>query len=106
MGLEEQNLVVNTLTLAAIVTAVGVLWKVAVSGRRLVKSLGQFLGDWTGEPARPGHAARPGIPQRLERLEVGQAEIRQQLRVTGGDSLRDAVDRIPPNDTDYGGSRP
>lgn len=93
----QQNLVINLLTLAAIITALGVIGRLALSARRFFRATGQFLDDWTGQPARPGHRARPGIPQRLEALETGQAEIRAQLRTNDGSSLRDAVDRIPPN---------
>lgn len=49
--------------------------------------LTHFLDDWFGEVARPGFAARPGIPERLESVEG-------QLRAKDGSSLRDAVTRI------------
>lgn len=46
-----------------------------------------FLEDWRGEEARPGVAARPGVPERLAAIEA-------ELRPNSGHSLRDAVTRI------------
>jgi hypothetical protein len=54
---------------------------------RVTNRAGQFFDDWQGEPARLGFAARPGIPERIERLE-------QQLNPNGGMSLRDQTNRI------------
>lgn len=89
----QTNVVLNLLTLAAIITALGVLWRVALSGRRIARLVNQFFDDWNGQPARPGHARRLGIPERLESVEAAQVDIRAELRPNGGGSLRDAVDR-------------
>lgn len=55
--------------------------------RRLAKQNEEFREDWYGEPARPGRAAVPGVPERLARIE-------QEFRTNGGGSLRDALNRV------------
>lgn len=50
------------------------------------RALGNFLDDWSGEPARPGYAGRTGVMTRLSQLENN-----------GGSSIKDAVDRIEEN---------
>lgn len=70
--------------LATIVTAVylGGRWML-----RTLRKLGDFLEDWSGEPPRPGVPGRPGVMDRLARIEA-------QLKPNGGSTLRDAVSRI------------
>ena len=91
------GIVVLAAALASIAKLIGVV-------DRGMKRANQFLDDWGGEPARPGYAARPGMPERLERIETSQArtEIRldnveAQLTPANGavsGTLRDTVDRI------------
>lgn len=67
-----------------VLTLVGTLgWKLF----KLIKKTGQFLDDWSGEPARPGHEATPGVVARITAME-------EQLTNNGGSSMKDAVDRI------------
>jgi hypothetical protein len=69
----------------AVLAALGALWRfVVVPSRRLLRMVGEFLRDWRGEPARPGHRAAPGVPERL-------AAIEQELRTNSGSTLRDVV---------------
>lgn len=46
-----------------------------------------FFDDWNGEDARPGFDARPGVPERVSRIEA-------QLQTNGGLSLKDQMNRI------------
>lgn len=66
-----------------------------------IRKVNEFLEDWRGEDARPGHARRLGVPERLESIETrlvrveGQVnKVKGQVESNGGSSLRDAVDRI------------
>lgn len=95
--LDEQNLVVNFLTLVSIVVGLAVMWRVMMSGRKLLKATSRFFDDWNGEPARAGREARPGFPERIRRLESGQDDILRQLNSRSPGTIADAVDRIPPN---------
>lgn len=77
---------------AAALTAILVfVMKVVRPVRRAWRRLDDFLGDWFGEPARPGQSARPGVMERLARVEERTAELKPAF---GGSSLADAVNRI------------
>lgn len=59
------------------------------AGFRLAYS---FLQDWNGEPGdNRGHEARPGVMERLVRLEHSLKDIQGQVHLNGGGSLRDEV---------------
>jgi hypothetical protein len=81
---------------AAIVAVAGVL--VALGGigaaiRWLVvqlRKIGHLADDLLGEPARPGHAARPGLMDRVKTLEDRTAE----LKPNGGGSIKDQITRV------------
>lgn len=62
--------------------------------RRLGRWLDEFREDWYGQPARPGRAAIPGIPERLARIEG-------ELRSNGGSTLRDAINRLETRFEDH-----
>jgi hypothetical protein len=62
--------------------------------------LQHFLDDWFGEKARPGFPGRPGIPERLEKVELDTA----QLQRNGGAHLADAVARIERHLQTQGGA--
>lgn len=81
-----------TVIVAALTALLGV-WRFV---RRVMLSLEDFLADWRGEAARPGHRARPGVLERLRALELGMSDVRAQLLPTanGHGSLRDQVDEI------------
>lgn len=82
-------------------TAVGVVGgavALIVKGTRWVfstlRKVNEFLEDWRGEDARPGHLRRPGVPERLGNMEARIASVESQVKPNGGSSLRDTVDRI------------
>lgn len=58
--------------------------------RRLSRQMDQLRVDWYGEAARAGFDARPGIPERLRKIE-------KELSPNGGSSARDAIGRIELN---------
>lgn len=73
-------------TIAALVL-LGYAFKITRFLVRLLKSTSEFLDDWKGELERPGFPARPGIPERVARIEA-------QLQTNGGMSLRDQTNRV------------
>lgn len=76
---------------AAAVTALGVLWRAVRGLRRFGRRVEDFLGDWFGEPERPGVAAKPGVMARLENVETDMATIKKELSVDSGQSVKDHV---------------
>jgi len=85
----------------AVLTLAGIVWP---TGARIARRIDEVVDDWHGESARPGVPARPGVMERLERIEGatarieplagGVAAIEHELHPNGGDSLRDAVNRV------------
>lgn len=67
-----------TVIVAAVAMVVVKIWP-------LLRKLGHFLDDVAGEPARPGVEARPGLMERLARIE-------HEVFPNSGGSLRDRVD--------------
>lgn len=70
--------------LGAILSALTLAVTVSRPLRRLARQNEEFRQDWYGVPARPGHDAVPGVPERLRRIET-------ELHPNGGGTLRDAV---------------
>jgi hypothetical protein len=82
------------LAAAAVVAAVGLLWRPVRSIARLFRALGHFLEDWNGTPARPGHDQVLPFPERMRLVEDTVGEIRKEVFPNGGASLRDAVTEV------------
>ncbi len=78
---------------AAVVAAVAAAWAALRSLQRTLEPARQFLSDWTGEDARPGVPARPGVMERMARTEDMQAQILKSVGPNGGGSMHDAVYR-------------
>lgn len=75
--------------------AVAILVKLTAWASRVAHRFQEFLDDWQGEPARPGIAARrPGVVERLSVIEHRLGGVESQLRPNGGETLRDAIDRV------------
>ena len=79
--------------LAAALAAIAKGFRVIDRG---MKRANEFLDDWRGESARPGYPSRPGVPERLERIEDRLDGVETQLAPKNGvtTTLRDSVDRI------------
>ena len=60
---------------------------------RLFQKTEAFLEDWNGIPADPGHERHPGVMERLAQLEHGMTDIRGEVHLNSGHSLRDEVQR-------------
>lgn len=97
------------LDVAAVITALGAAaaglhWlvvKPAVWTRRQLRTLENFWRDWFGEEERPGVDARPGVVERVGRIEDGLDQVDQRLntvegevQLNGGRSVKDTVNRI------------
>ncbi|GAB3224083.1 hypothetical protein GCM10027447_12320 [Glycomyces halotolerans] len=80
-----ETLLYAAAAIVALGAAATVLWKLGRGVVRLLRQVRTFLEDWNGEPERPGVPARPGVLERLERLDA-------QVHPNSGSSLRDAVD--------------
>lgn len=74
------------LPVAPWIVAIAVVALVVVKLWPLLRKLGHFLDDVAGEPARPGVEARPGLMERLARIE-------HEVFPNSGGSLRDRVDQ-------------
>jgi HAMP domain-containing protein len=82
-----QQWAATSVVLGAILTALTLVVTVSRLSRplrRLARQNEEFRQDWYGTPARPGHDAVPGVPERLRRIE-------KELHPHGAGTLRDAV---------------
>ena len=83
------------ITVAAILSALAVIWRMVVKPLRLLADRhGEFLDDWQGVPARPGVPERVGVMAHLALHDDVLAEIRGQVYPNGGSSMRDSMDRV------------
>ncbi|WP_284576871.1 hypothetical protein [Streptomyces sp. 2P-4] len=88
--------------LAGVSGLVAVLVRFARAAARTWERVDQFVDDWYGQPERAGVPARPGVLERVARIE-------QELCPDEGGSLRAAVDeanrrlaRLCPDEPDAG----
>lgn len=86
-----------SVAIVAVAGGLGLVWRALRSIRRIILKVDEFMADWNGAVARAGYAARPGVMERLERIE-------HELKPNSGSSLRDAVNRIENNVTPPSGS--
>ena len=113
------DLTVITAVASAAVGAAG--WAVKKAWP-VVRKLVTFVNDVTGEPARPGFDGRPGLMERVQRIEESSAEkakaigdlaqevhkaraqqleistdmaaVKAELTLNGGSSVKDAIVQI------------
>jgi hypothetical protein len=88
----ELNMVLDVATWLAVVLGAwfAIIKFIAPLWKRIsdwVTTWERFMNDWSGEEARPGRDAVPGVMERLNRIDG-------ELRNNGGSSLKDAIDRI------------
>lgn len=78
-------------TIIAIGGALGVIWRLlrplVKKTKKLLDSLDRFTRDWFGEDGDAGHAAIPGVMERLNRIDG-------ELKHNGGSSMKDALKRV------------
>lgn len=82
------------MTIAATITAIGVISVGLYKVTKLVKRFIHFLDDYFGEDPRPGFDGRPGMQERLRFMEEEIACISFEMRPNHGTSIKDAVGRI------------
>ena len=71
----------------------GTLWKAVLWIRKLGRRVDDFLEDWQGAPARPGHPRVPGVVERLEKLEGVTEETNHNVKPNSGASAHDQLTR-------------
>lgn len=79
---------------AVVAGGITVIWRATRSVRRLGHRVDNFIDDWHGTAPRPGVPARPGVMERLDRIEHHVGLVAHEVRPNSGSSLRDAVDRV------------
>jgi hypothetical protein len=58
------------------------------------RKLARLVDDLTGEPAHGDEPARPGLMDRVRRIEIRLTRVEAQVLPNGGQSLHDKVCRI------------
>lgn len=83
------------------VVPIGILVYIAVKIFPVIRKFVAFVNDVAGEEARPGTPARPGLFERLSRIESVQQDMVKKVNVVhhemfpnSGKSLRDQNNRI------------
>lgn len=82
------------MTIAATITAIGVIGVGLYKATKLVKRFIHFLDDYFGEEPRPGFDGRPGMQERLKYMESEIQCISYEMRPNSGSSIKDAINRI------------
>lgn len=80
--------------IAAVLSALGVLIRLARKAWPILRRVSHFADDWFGEPDRDGVPGRPGVMKRLQTVDQRLDTIEHELKPNSGQSLRDAVDRV------------
>jgi hypothetical protein len=72
---------------------VGILVWAGRTSWRVFQRLSAFLEDWNGVEGDGGHPHRPGVMERMVRLETTMSDVQSQVHLNSGHSLRDEVQR-------------
>jgi hypothetical protein len=59
-----------------------------------LRKVNDFLEDWRGEEPRPGYPGRPGVLERLVKLEEHAATTSHEVQPNSGASLKDQMNRL------------
>jgi hypothetical protein len=78
--------------ITALIVVVSAGRKIAVIARRIT----HFLDDYLGVEGRPGVPARPGLTERIQKIE-------HELHPNSGTSIRDSLDRVEAEITEIKG---
>ena len=73
----NHSIVIDINMLIEMVPTLGVLATFAVWTRQQLSKMDDLLDDWRGTDARPGVPRRPGVMERLEKIETDVKEIKE-----------------------------
>lgn len=73
----NHSIIIDVNVLIGMLPALGVLVTFAVWSRRQLSKMDDLLDDWRGIDARPGVPRRPGVMERLEKIEMDIKEIKE-----------------------------
>ena len=73
----SHNIVIDVNMLIEMLPTFGVLATFVVWTRRQLSKMDDLLDDWRGTGARPGVPRRPGVMERLEKIETDVKEIKE-----------------------------
>ena len=76
------------IAIASTLTALGVIAIFAKKSFSAIRKMVRFLDEWLGTDEKPG------IVQRLDKIEYDVAAIHKEVTYNSGTSLKDAVHRI------------
>ena len=82
----------NTETIIMIATLLGAITAIILFAGKLVKFIKKvvhFLDDFIGEEERPGQERRPGLSERLSKMEDCMGTVKEQMN-----SIKDDVEAI------------
>lgn len=74
--------------------AFGLIWGGGKWMIGTLKKVNEFLEDWRGEDARPGYPGRPGVLERLVKLEEHAATTSHEVQPNSGQSIKDQLNRV------------
>ena len=73
----NHSIIIDVNMLIGMLPTLGVLATFAVWTRRQLCKMDDLLDDWRGTDARPGVPRRPGVMERLEKIETDVKEIKE-----------------------------
>jgi hypothetical protein len=73
----NHSIVIDVNMLVGVLPTLGVLATFAVWVRQQLSKMDDLLDDWRGTDARPGVPRRPGVMERLEKIEADVKEIKE-----------------------------
>lgn len=73
----NHSIIIDIHMLIEMLPTLGVLVTFAVWTRQQLSKMDDLLDDWRGTDARPGVPRRPGVMERLEKIETDIKEIKE-----------------------------
>lgn len=73
----NHSIVIDINMLIGMLPTLGVLTAFVAWTRRQLSKMDDLLDDWRGTDARPGVPRRPGVMERLEKIETDVKEIKE-----------------------------
>lgn len=73
----NHSIIIDINMLIGMLPTLGVLAAFVVWARQQLSRMDDLLDDWRGTDARPGVPRRPGVMERLEKIETDVKEIKE-----------------------------